>query len=258
MKQRTTQSITGILVWSAVFVLISLSMKHFVIAQTPTALVMATEREFDTPVAKWLNLTYTEAFRRLNIPFQLRQYPLKRSALLLNAGQIDGDVARVYSFSESYSNVIRVEKPVAWSNFSAFATDPTISLDGWESLKGTAYRVEYERGTQLCEVRLSNVVPPENLSVANHWPQGLKKLQAGRINIFIGVEDVIVPVLRTDEYKDVDIHTVGVMEQIFAYPYFHKKHRDLVPEFEAVLKAMADEGLIENYRAIAYRGANLN
>ena len=35
-------------------------------------------------------------------------------------------------------------------------------------------------------------------------------------------------------------------------PNFHIKHRDLVPEFEKVLKDMTEEGLLEKYRAIAF------
>ena len=67
-----------------------------------------------------------------------------------------------------------------------------------------------------------------------------------------GVEDDILPALQTDEFKDFGIHPVGVMEQVYGYTYFHNTHRDLVPKFEAVLKAMKAEGLIEQYRATAY------
>ncbi len=171
---------------------------------------------------------------------------------MLNEGRVDGDAARVYSFGEHYPNVIRVEEPVGWASFVAYANDPTIRLDGWKSLKGTAYRVAYARGAHICEVRLPEVVNPENLFTVTRWLQGLKMLQAGRIDIFIAAENDILLMLESDEYKDFDIRKVGVMEQVFAHPYFLKKHRNLAQKFEAILKAMAEEGLIKAYRAKAF------
>ena len=171
---------------------------------------------------------------------------------MLDKGLVDGDTARTYSFGGSYSNVIRVEEPVGWSRFIAYAVDPKISLNGWESLKGTSYRVDYGRGAQICEARLPKVVNQERLSSVVRWPQGLNKLQAGYTDILIAVEDDMLPLLKKDEFKDFNIREAGVMEQIVAYPYFHKKHRDLVPRVAAVLKAISEEGLLEAYRAKAY------
>ena len=45
--------------------------------------------------------------------------------------------------------------------------------------------------------------------------------------------------------------TLIVMGEVQMYPYLHKKHADLVPKLEAALKAMKEEGLIEELKAKA-------
>ena len=85
--------------------------------------------------------------------------------------------------------MIRVEEPIGWASFVAYAKNPTIRLDGWESLKGAEYRVAYVRGAHICEAHLPEVVNPENLYTVTRWFQGLKMLQAGRIDIFIAAEN---------------------------------------------------------------------
>ena len=215
-------------------------------------IVMACTVSPEMPVGKWLNLIYTEAFSRLGMEFECILYPSKRASMMADVGEVDGEPARASHYTTDHPNLIKLGEPVVSVNFSAFATDFTIRLDGWESLRETRHRVEYMRGIKTCEEELSDVVKPDKLSVVNEFRQGLKKLAAVRIDIFVHLEPDVMATLRTEEFKDMKIQKVGVMEQQIAYPYLHKDHQDLVPKLEAVLKEMREEGLIEQYRAIAY------
>jgi hypothetical protein len=89
------------------------------------------------------------------------------------------------SIYESYPHLIQVQAFPFSMKLSAFAADPGIRIDGWESLRKTPYRVEYLRGSKLLPKKLAPLGAPEKLSSVTHWVQGLKKLMAGRTDIFL-------------------------------------------------------------------------
>ena len=215
-------------------------------------IVMACSVSQETPVGKWLHLIYAEAFTRLGIEFECPFYPPKRASNMADEGMVDGEPARAAYYAKDHSNLIRLDVPVGSVKFTAFATNSTIQLDGWESLRKTDYRVEYLRGIKACEEGLPDVVSPDKLSAISRVMQGLKRLAAGRIDIFVHLEADVMAALRIDEFKDFGIQKAGVMEQQIAYPYLHKKHQELVPKLETVLKEMRKEGLIEKYQDIAF------
>jgi len=80
-----------------------------------------------------------------------------------DSGKADGELSRIHSYGEVHPNVIRVGEPHWSSGFIAVTADPSIQLDGWESLKKTDYRVNYRRGIKGCEANLPGVVRPERL-----------------------------------------------------------------------------------------------
>lgn len=220
---------------------------------TNKPLIFASVRSFDTPTGQWSQLTLMEAFKRLELPVKITQFPLKRAAIMLNAGQIDGDVGRIEAFGEIHKNVVRVKVPVVWSSFVAFSTDPKIRLNGWDSLKDSQYYVEYQRGTQLCELRLPELIHQNYLSHVTYVSQGLIKLRAGRTDVFLAFAVDVLPLLKRERFKDFGILNAGVIEETFGYPYLHKKHSKLVPDLEKILETMTEEGLMEKYRKTAFQ-----
>jgi polar amino acid transport system substrate-binding protein len=200
-------------------------------------------------LGKWQRLIYAEIFKRLGIKTEFRDYPPKRVGMESDAGNIDGEAARPYKYLSDHPNLIRVEEFLLKINFSAFAVQTSIpQLNGWDSLKGTNYRVEYRRGTTICEANLSKFVSRENLSDISEPVPGLKKLVSGRTDVFVEEESGILTLLQPPEFKDSKIRSVGLMESPSLYAYLHKKHAPLAPKMAEIIKAMKAEGLIEQYR----------
>jgi len=211
--------------------------------------VMAFIRPETHYFGKLQRLVYTEVFRRLRIKAEFRNYPAKRVSAEADAGNVDGETTRPYQYAAEHPNLIRVEEFLFNVNFSAFAVQDSVpKLKGWDSLKGTTYRVEYRRGTNICEINLPKVVNRENISDITEPDQGLKKLVSGRTDVFIDEESGILTLLQTPDFKDSKIRLAGLMESFPVYPYLHKKHASLVPKMAEVIKAMKTEGLIEQYR----------
>ena len=214
-------------------------------------LVMACVVPHESYGGRVLELIYREAFRRLGVELEYRHYPAKRASLMADEGRVDGELARIYAYGQQHPELIRVEEAAFSDRFVALATNPEIKLDGWESLRGTAYRVEYLHGYQRVHDKLAEVVEPAQLSAISNWRHGLKKLIRGRTDVFIDAEIVIEPLLNQEEFQSANLVVVGVMEEITIHAYLHKRHAPLAAQLSAVLKDMKREGLIEQYATLA-------
>lgn len=208
------------------------------------------------PLLNYGVLLYTEAFRRLDLKFAYKVYPMKRCGDTANNGIVDGEPGRLAQYGKSWPNLIQVSEPVITQAVAAFAKNPFIELDGWDSLKGTGFKVEGIRGDIIVETNLAKVVPPKNLSFITRDDQGLRKIQAGRTDIFVHLRSIILEVLKAEEFKDSGIKEVGVLQEYSLYPFLHKKHKDLAPKLAAVLKQMKEEGLVEKYFKMATGSEN--
>ena len=114
--------------------------------------------------------------------------------------------------------------------------------------------MEYRRGVKLSEGELVKVVAPEHLSNVASVEQGLKKLILGRTDLYVDVEFIIFEAIKRLDPAQFDVsalYQAGIMQEVGAYAYLHKKHAALVPKVAAVLKAMKREGLFEQYLEIA-------
>ena len=219
-----------------------------------TMVLVGTESVKNSMYGPWLTRVFTEAFRRLGYEFQYNGYPAARASAMSDAGEVDGEISRVFEYQETHPNLIRVDEALYSAKFVAFAAKPGIVLQGWKSLQNTTYKVEYRRGVKLCESELPLVVAADQLSDVTTAEQGLKKLIAGRTDLYVDVEFTTVEAMKgvnPDEFDVSAVYQAGIMQEIDAYAYLHKKHAALVPKVVEVLKTMKQEGLFEHYSEIA-------
>lgn len=216
-----------------------------------TEVMLATQRVLDEPAGVFLTLLYTEAFKRLGIKLNIRQYPAKRASVLSDSGAADGELSRLHSYNEAHPDLVRVEEAHWTSGFLALTMQPKLHLEGWESLQDTNFRVDYQRGIKGCETNLPRVVKPENLETVPYVVNGLKKLSAGRTDLLIIAEQAALPFLHSEEFKDTGIRIAGVMEAFTSHLFLHRKHADLAPRLAAVLAEMKAAGLFARYRETA-------
>lgn len=201
---------------------------------------------------RWLELIYTEVFKRLGYSLKYEGYPAKRASRISDMGDADGEIHRVYDYGNKHSNVIRVEESHFSIYFSAYGVDPKIQLNGWESLRETNYNVGYRHGVKKTESKLPELVPKNQLRMAIKIEQGLRQVLAGRSEIFIDVQHVIEDSLKTDnKFKHSNLHRLGIMEETTAHAFLYKTHKSLAPKVSSVLKQMKKEGVIDKYRTMA-------
>lgn len=220
------------------------------LAPTPAPFVMGVDTAPDTFFFKWHSLIYTEVFRRLDRPFQLESYALKRQGLQIEAGVIDGESNRAYGYGASQPNLVRVEEPILELVLALHTGHPTLRLQRLEDLSSTALQVEYRRGILLCENALKPLVPAHRLSDVATIEQGVKKLLTQRTDVYCDFTVNLLTARHTPELAGAaGVRTlIQVGKPVLTYPYLHRKHADLAPRMAAVLKQMKAEGLIDAYR----------
>jgi polar amino acid transport system substrate-binding protein len=249
MKQRTRQRMVSLWMIVALFVV---ALPSPSVAAEKIVLV-GSEGTKASFTGKWLNLIYTEVFRRLGYELEYKGYPNERANAMAESGVVDGEIQRAASYQKISKNLIRVEEPSFSGNVSAYAVTPGIVVDGWESLKNTNYSVEYRRGSKLPQTVLPEFVRPEKLSTISTVEQGLKKLIAGRTDIFIEQELVVDEALREFDKAGFDyssLYQAGIVYTGNSYLYMHKRHAALVPKIAEVLRNMKQQGVVERYKEI--------
>lgn len=221
-----------------------------VLSQSVKPFVMAADGEPTTYGSRWVSLIYSEAFKRLGIPFQLEHFSLARRAALVDDGTIDGETSRVYSYGNNRPNLVRVEESLIDLGFSLYTANPALRLARVEDLRTSDYKVEYRRGILICQNALTAAVPAERISDVLTQQQGLKKLVAGRTDLYCDIDVYVLQELQTPEFKGVTNvrKVISIGTAVPTYPFINRKHADLAPRLAAVLKQMKAEGLIESYR----------
>ena len=223
------------------------------LSQTSTApvkpFIWASDGGSTTYGSRWVALIYTEAFRRLKIPVRLEYYTLARRTALVKAGIVDGEASRIYSYGNNRPDLVRVEESVIDFGFSLYTANPSVRLQKIEDLRATDYFVEYRRGILICDNTLKQAVPANRISDVPTQQQGLKKLVAGRTDLYCDIDVYILQELQSPEFKGANVRKViSIGNAVPTFPYLNKKHADLAPRLAAVLKQMKAEGLIEAYR----------
>jgi polar amino acid transport system substrate-binding protein len=190
-------------------------------------------------------LIYSEAFKRLGYHFKIVNLPGERSMVDANSGVVDGEAARIASLdSNKYPNLIRVEESIFVLKEGAYSTDTSIRINGWESLRGKGFKVGLLKGIKSIEQKLPQYVEKKDIVTLTNFEQCLKMVQAQRIDLLIvgtAVEESAL--MKSDAYQD--IKRVGIVEEKIVYPWFHKRHKELVSQLADTLKAMKTEGTFQ-------------
>ena len=229
-----------------------LSSGNFARADSPNGkkITMVFTRPKHDYFGRWIDLIFTEAFKRIGLELVFESYPAKRCSYLADEGMVDGELGRIYSYNEGHPNLVRVEESITSIRWAAYSVDHEIRVDSWDSFKGTDYKVDYRRGLAKAELRLSEFVKKENLTALDMVTQGLKKLATGRTDIYVDVEETTTQYLVSEEFDHTEIRKIGLIEEETLHAFLHKKNKSYAPKLSGALKEMKEEGLFEKYKTI--------
>ena len=177
------------------------------------------------------------AYEKLGIRMIPIPMPLRRALQQASAGELDGDLMRVAPTLKDMDQLIMVKVPVARVTFAIYKLGPCPARISIDELADKP--VSYVRGTRALETTLA----PARIQATVSALDALRHLQRGISDYAVLDEMESDALLAGKGMGDV----CKVPEPLFALDLYHslnKRHADLVPRLERVLKDMTDSGEI--------------
>nr|WP_256367637.1 transporter substrate-binding domain-containing protein [Duganella vulcania] len=198
-----------------------------------------------------LALICADAFRQLDMRAEVRTYPPLRGAVEAESGKIDGEVGRAYTYGDKRPNLVRVDEALVSFRVTAFTRIPDLKISGWDSLKGTGYRVQYRSGYTTFKAQLEQILPPSQLSSVVDSQAGLQNVALGRTDVFVDLEEYGLLQLARLQNRYGEVYNAGLVQDTPVYIYLHKRHAALAPRLAEILARMKASGAIARHIAQA-------
>ncbi len=185
-----------------------------------------------------------EAYRRINIDINIKEYPGARSIHNANNGDVDGELFRIDGITKEFTNLHKVPVPINMIEGIVLTKGLTFQVNGWKSLK--PYVVGIQRGIKFTEDGTRKVKGLQT-QIANGHGQLFRMLEAGRVDLI-----AVARLNGLHNIKDLDIPGIKVLHPVVqTYALFHYLHKDnehLIPRITKSLREMEKEGLIKKIR----------
>lgn len=188
-----------------------------------------------------------EAFKRLGLELEIVNLPSERALINANEGLDDGNFARVEGLEKLYPNLIRVDEEITTFEFVAFTAGAAFSSAGWKSLK--PYDIGIVTGWKILEHNITDV---KSLTKVRNEKILFGLLAAGRVEavVYDRMQGRIV-------LKQLGLRDITELEPPLAvrsmYAYLNKRHADLVPRLEQVLRELKQDGTFRKITEDALR-----
>lgn len=194
--------------------------------------------ETTAPLVPLLRAVYAE----VGITPQFELLPSERAIALTNSGHFDADLSRVDEALKNYPNLVRTSEALKSTELYAYARKGSgLTLTNPAELK--QHTVAVIRGSKLAE----DYGQTEGLAIyqANSVESLYKMLAAGRFEVVL----ITSTQLRTQlqPLQQVAERTGPVLARSHSYHVLNRRHRDLIPKLDAVLKAMKRDGRMTRY-----------
>jgi polar amino acid transport system substrate-binding protein len=229
-------------VFKVLLIAIGISFSYGAAALDKATLTFTYAYPADHPQTKRLIRLVKEATSRAGFDFAFEHNPAKRATRRAINGLVDGEMIRVRQYGVLHPELVRVEEHHTEDRFIAYVIDPKIKLDGWNSLKGRDFKIDYRRGVMAPTQNLPNVVPKKNLTVLNSVDSAFRRLFLGRSDIFVDSEGSSENFLNSDAYKIISegrkIYRAGNMLVTTGHVWLHNKHRHLAPKLSGEFRKM--------------------
>lgn len=196
---------------------------------------------FTPPLTNLFERVLTELDRRLDsIEIIFKPMEGERSVKLVQAGFNDGDCCRVPAVFQSDERLIFVKPSFASIRWNAFVRNKNITISSFEELKPHA--VGAVIGWKLAVNKIRKVAP-EDYQILDTPEQMFRMLSKQRIDV-----GVIGYLSGLNVISELNLTNISAIQPPLAITPLHlmlsAKHRDIVPEIEAVLETMVRDGAI--------------
>lgn len=164
--------------------------------------------------------------------------PHNRSLLSANEGRVDGDVGRVPSVEDKFTNLVRVDAQLMSLNGAAYTVRDDITTYSEDLL--TKYKVGYVLGVRWPEKKMQAI---GGGVTARDYDALVEMLLEGRVDLILATEASAETVLK--KLGDRGQVARRLDPYVFTAPIYHyvnRKNSDIVPRLEKAVRELMDEG----------------
>lgn len=188
-----------------------------------------------------------KAYGRLHIKLEVTYLPLSRGLLEVNAGNADGDVARIAGVADEFPALLRVPTAVGAIELCAYLRDGAGSgIQTLNDLTASTLKIGVRQGSRIASQALREVA----LSAVRTYESLFEMLSMERIDAAIapcGTLNRLLP--KFDEAMRTKLRTVraGItLESQPLYHYLNKRNADLLVPLDRELVQMRKDGTINH------------
>jgi polar amino acid transport system substrate-binding protein len=167
--------------------------------------------------------------------------PAERGLLNLNNGIDDAILTRVAGLEKTYPNIVRIPEVANMRGYTAF-TQAHIKIKNWDDLKD--YDVAYINGWKIFD---NNVTKYRSLTKVRGPEQLFRLLEKKRVDVVLYGHDAGMYML-----KKLGMKNIKPVEPALAnkkkYFYVNKKHADLIPMANRILRQIKQDGSYEKLK----------
>ncbi|MEJ6007987.1 hypothetical protein WG899_20745 [Paucibacter sp. AS339] len=209
--------------------------------------LFSTDSEPRTQIGRWLRLVYAEAFKRMDMSIEVLVAPTKRTAVMLERGESDGEMLRAPVFGAAHPELIAVDAPLMVITFSIYATRPMPNLTRIEDLADGKLVGIYRRGVLGCENALLPAMPGTQLTSFTSTENGLAMLARGRADYMCDVSSAVGDPTRLATLPaGMALHKLfDIGNPVPLQPYVQARHTKLAKLLATTLRKMMAEGLVD-------------
>ena len=212
-----------------------------VAAETPQTLVFNMGFANGSPQAEFQTRLTRNIFSRLGIDTEFVRVAAERALLNVEQGIDDGNLVRIAGLDERYPNMLRVEEAMVQYDFVAITRHADTDIGGWIDL--AEHDVAIITGWKVVE---DNVRHYRSLIKVRDGEALFDLLQAGRVHTAIYERLQALNLM-----EDLGCHAARIVAPPLTsrsmYMYLNRRHADLVPEVERVLREFKADG---SYQAL--------
>lgn len=207
-----------------------------------TALQVQAERYYfsggkDNVVHQVAARILVKAYRNAGIDMQPLFLPLELSLQMSNAGETDGELARIGAITDLYPNLRRVPVRLISVEAVVFSKNRQLRFRNWGDLAG--HDITVVKGTKFIERGVGDLPHTR----VESFEQAFARLQRDDTGLVVAPKLAGLKQVYQRGYDDITIVSPS-LETLDLYHFVHKKNARLVPVLQPVLQAMRDSGEI--------------
>jgi polar amino acid transport system substrate-binding protein len=188
------------------------------------------------------DLLAIELFNRLGFKkITIHNVPAERGLINLNNGIDDAILTRVAGLEAIYPNIVRITEPANVRKYTAFTRTPE-RIKTWDDLEN--YDVAYITGWKIFD---KNVKKYRSLIKVRGPEQLFTLLEKKRVEVVLYAHEAgnyLVKKLKLTDIKPLEEPLANKQK----YFYLHKRHAQLVPKANAVLRQLKKDGIYDELK----------